>query len=627
MMTKRIGRALVSAVVLLASASELSAQDGGALYTSLCSGCHEGGNERAPKREVLRLLAPEQIFDALQTGSMISMAANRSSPDHRAIAEYVTGKKFSRPLDTMPPASAMCAKSALPQAWSNPAAADLLRSQAWNGWGVTATNSRFADPAVTSLAAADVPKLKVKWAFAFPGDLSANAQPVVVGERVFVGSAGSLMYSLSASTGCIHWYFKTTAPVRGAVSIGSINTAAGPRYAAFFGDRAANLYALDALTGEVIWRKKVDDYPIARITGSVMLYNGRLYLGTSSGEEVAATSADYECCKFRGSVMAFDAQTGEQIWKTWTVDVPKQTGKNQKGVQLWGPSGAPVWSSPTIDPVRRAVYVTTGDNYSDPPTTTSDAFIALDLDTGKMLWSKQMTANDAYNSACRMTDTTACPATNGPDFDFASSPILVDLGHGRRVLVAGQKSGLVHAIDPDHDGALLWSVRLGKGGTLGGIQWGSAADQANLYVALSDMGRIVVPGNPNTDVDPRAGGGMFALKLDTGAVVWHTPPADCGLRSRCSPAQLAAVSAINGIAFSGAADGHLRGYSTSDGKVVWDFDSVRTYEAVGGLTGRGGSMDGPGPAIAGGMLIVTSGYIANGETPGNVLLGLSVDGK
>jgi len=626
-MTKRLGQALLTIMLALAARNELRAQDGGALFSQLCSTCHDGGNERAPKREVLRQLSPEQVLDALETGSMITTAAHRSTLDHRAIAEYVTGKKFRKPLDTTPPAAAMCAKAAVPQAWSNPAAADVVRANAWNGWGVTANNSRFAERSVAGLAAADIPRLKVKWAFAFPGDLSANAQPAVVGGRVFVGSGGGLFYSLSAATGCIHWYFKTAAAVRGAPSIGSIKTANGTRYAVFVGDRTANLYALDALTGELIWRKKVDEHPLARITGSVMLYQGRVYLGTSSGEEVASTTAGYECCKFRGSVIAIDADTGEQLWKSGTVDEPRPTSKNAGGTQLWGPSGAPVWSSPTIDPLRHAVYVTTGNNYSDPPTTTSDAFLAFDLDSGKLLWSRQLIANDAYTSGCRMTDKSACPASNGPDYDFSSSAILADLGNGHRVLVAGQKSGLVHAVDPDHDGALLWSVRIGKGGTLGGIQWGSAADQQNIYVALSDMGRIVVQGNPNTDVDPKVGGGMFALKLATGAVVWHTPPADCGKRPRCSPAQLAAVSALDGIAFSGAADGHLRGYSTRDGKVVWDFDSVRTYQAVGGLTGRGGSMDGPGPAIAGGMVFVNSGYIANGEIPGNVLLGLSIDGK
>src|SRR6185369_2239117 len=258
--------------------------------------------------------------------------------------------------------------------------------------------------------------------------LSANAQPAVVGGRVFVGSGGGLFYSLSAATGCIHWYFKTAAAVRGAPSIGSIKTANGTRYAVFVGDRTANLYALDALTGELIWRKKVDEHPLARITGSVMLYQGRVYLGTSSGEEVASTTAGYECCKFRGSVIAIDADTGEQLWKSGTVDEPRPTSKNAGGTQLWGPSGAPVWSSPTIDPLRHAVYVTTGNNYSDPPTTTSDAFLAFDLDSGKLLWSRQLIANDAYTSGCRMTDKSACPASNGPDYDFSSSAILADLG-------------------------------------------------------------------------------------------------------------------------------------------------------------------------------------------------------
>ena len=626
-MMQRSGFILTTLVALLCMTGHLYAQDGQALYTQLCATCHAGANERAPRLDVLRQLAPEQVLNALQSGSMITMAAHRSARDHRAIAEYVTGKSFGAELVTTPGPAAMCADNSVPALWSTPATADVLRTSAWSGWGVTPDNARFAGSEVAGLTADEVPKLKVKWAFAFPGDLTANAQPAVVGSRVFVGSAGGLFYSLSAESGCIHWYFRTAAAVRGAPSIGVIEAATGPRYAAFVGDRAANLYAFDALTGEVLWQTKVDEHPLARITGSVMLYEGRLYLGTSSGEEVGATTAGYECCKFRGSVMAIDANTGAQLWKTFTVDEPQALGQNANGAQLWGPSGAPVWSSPTIDPVQRAVYVTTGNNYSDPPTLTSNAFLAFDLDTGTLLWSQQMTPDDAYNSACRMTDKTACPATNGPDYDFASSPILVDPGEGKRVLAAGQKSGLVHAVDPDNGGAVLWSVRIGNGGTLGGIQWGSASDGENIYVALSDMGRIVVEGNPNTDVDPHVGGGMFALDLATGATVWHTPPAECGLRARCSPAQLAAVSAIEGVAFSGSVDGHLRGYSTVDGTVIWDFDSVGTYEAVGGLTGRGGSMDGPGPAIAGGMLIVNSGYIGNGEIPGNVLLGLSVEGK
>jgi polyvinyl alcohol dehydrogenase (cytochrome) len=251
----------------------------------------------------------------------------------------------------------------------------------------------------------------------------------------------------------------------------------------------------------------------------------------------------------------------------------------------------------------------------------------MDLDSGKILWSRQMTTSDAWNTACRMLDKTNCPESSGPDFDFGASPILVTLSNGRRALIAGQKSGVVHAVDPDKDGELIWQVRVGKGGTLGGIEWGSATDESNVYVALSDIGRIVVPGSFATEADPKQGGGMFALSLEKGERLWYTPPPGCGDRKRCSPAQSAAVSAIPGAAFSGSVDGHLRAYSTKDGSILWDFDTVGSYKTVNGLEARGGSLDGAGPAIGGGMLFVNSGYVIWGGMPGNVLLVFSVDGK
>jgi polyvinyl alcohol dehydrogenase (cytochrome) len=348
----------------------------------------------------------------------------------------------------------------------------------------------------------------------------------------------------------------------------------------------------------------------------------------ASGEEGSGAVPAYECCKFRGSVVALDAATGKQIWKTYTIpEDPAPTTKNNVGTQLWGPSGAPVWSSPAIDVRRNALYVTTGDNYSDPPTRMSDAFVAIDLASGKILWWRQMTPGDAYTSACRLPDKTNCPASNGPDFDFAASPMLVTLSGGRRAIVAGQKSGIVHAVDPDRQGEVIWQTRVGEGGTGGGVQWGSATDGTNVYVANSDIGRIMLTFSTFTDADPKRGGGMFALRLDTGERVWYTPPPGCGERPRCSPAQSAAVSAIPGIAFSGSVDGHMRAYSTADGAIVWDIDTVRVYATVNGVEARGGSLDGPGPIIAGGMVFFNSGYHTNGGMPGNVLLAFSVDGK
>ena len=156
---------------------------------------------------------------------------------------------------------------------------------------------------------------------------------------------------------------------------------------------------------------------------------------------------------------------------------------------------------------------------------------------------------------------------------------------------------------------------------------GSAVDQNNIYVALSDIGRITLSYSLNTDADPKRGGGIFALSLATGKQVWYTPPPGCGDRKRCSPAQSAAVSAIPGAALSGSVDGHLRAYSTTNGTILWDFDTIRPYETVNGVDARGGSLDGPGPAIGGGMLFVNSGYPTAGGMPGNVLLAFSVDGK
>ncbi len=552
---------------------------------------------------------------------MVSMAARLTGADRRAIAEYVTGKSFGQAMQMTPSSEAMCAERAGEPAHSKGASL-------WNGWGNGLMNTRFQNSPGAGLTAEQVPRLKLKWAFGFPGEVNAYAQPTIVGGHVFVGSHGGKVYSLTAATGCVQWWFQAAAGVRTAVSVGRVATTSGSRTAAFFGDTSGVAYAVDAATGKLLWKTKVDSYPAARVTGSPAFYAGRLFVPVSSTEEVFASAGDYECCRFRGSVVALDGATGKQLWKTYTIsEEALRTKTNARGTQLWGPSGAAIWTSPTIDTKKNILYLTTGDNYSDLPTDSSDAFLALDLDSGKLLWSRQVTAADAYTVACRLTDKANCPDSNGPDFDFGSSPILVTLPHGRRALVAGQKSGVVSAVDPDRSGEILWQVRVGRGGGLGGIQWGSAADLANVYVALSDVSRIVIPPLSATELNPKGGGGMFALRLADGHRVWYAPPSECGDRKRCSPAQSAAVTAIPGAAFSGSMDGHLRAYSARDGSILWDFDTVGEYETVNGVPAHGGSLDGPGPAIAGGMLLVNSGYALWGGMPGNVLLAFSVEGK
>src|SRR5262245_28176097 len=498
---RTILRSSILSTLLLAIALPASADDGPTMYKQLCASCHDTGAGRAPTRDVLQQMTPERVLAAMESGAMLSMASGRTGIERRAIAEFVTGKTFAEALSTTPSPQSLCKAAA--GEFSNP-----LAGPAWNGWGANTQNTRYQNDKMAGLTAADVPRLKLKWAFGFPGELSADGQPSIAGGRVFVGTQSGTVYALSAATGCVHWAFRAEAAVRAAVTIAQLD---GPRYVAFVGDRAANVYALDAATGTMIWKSHVDDHPFARVTASPTYHNGRLYVGVASGEETAGAVAEYECCTFRGSLVALDATNGSRVWKTYTIDEPQRRAKNSVGTQQWGPSGVPIWSSPAIDIKKNAVYVTTGNNYSGPATDRSDGFMAFDLATGKILWSRQMTAADDWNTACRLTDQTNCTNKDAPDFDFASPPILVSLPNGQRAIVAGQKSGVVHALDPDQDGKILWQDKVGKGGINGGVQWGSASDGSNVYVALSDLGRIAVPHSQATLPDSEAGGGMFAM--------------------------------------------------------------------------------------------------------------------
>ncbi|HKV56055.1 MAG TPA: PQQ-binding-like beta-propeller repeat protein [Candidatus Binataceae bacterium] len=596
--------------------------DGQRLYNQYCAKCHSSSHAiRAPQLNALRSMRPQDVLDTLDFGPMKFVGIMRTAPEQVALAEFVTGKKLQAEGPDEESKAGRCPDG---MGNFNPA------SPEWNGWGNGLTNARFQNADQAGLKPDQIANLKVRWAFGFPANTTLS-QPTVVGGRVFVGSSRARVYSIDAKTGCLFWSAKAPAGVRTAMTVAALPGTSPARYAVYFGDLAANAHAVDAQTGAPIWSTLIDSHPMARITGAPVLYDGRLYVPVSSTEEAAGADASYACCTFRGSVAALDAATGKLIWQAYTIrSKPRPIRKNRGGVQLWGPSGAGVWSAPTIDAKRGRLYVTTGDNYSDPATKTSDAILAFDLKSGAMLWSRQFTARDAFTIGCAVNDPTTCPKANGPDLDFGSSAILHTLPNGKRVLVAGQKSGVLHAIDPDRNGKVLWERRVGHGGVLGGIEWGEAADDDNVYVALSDVGLKIKqqPGlGPVTDLDPSQGGGMFAYDLATGEQRWKTPPVGCGARLHCSPAQSAAVSAIPGIAFSGSVDGHMRAYSTQEGKTVWDFDAVKGFKTVNRVKAQGGSFDSPGATIADGMLFAGSGYGLWGGEPGNVLLGFSLDGQ
>jgi polyvinyl alcohol dehydrogenase (cytochrome) len=600
------------------------------LYQQHCAVCHEVGiDPRAVPRGVLGKLPQDRIRSALTQGSMRAQGASLSPAEQDALVDFIASAGGASPSAAAPPvAGARCAAEKAPYTAS-------LRAPHWSGWGVDLTQQRFQSEDQARLTAAEVPRLKLKWAFGYAGSISSSGQPSVVNGRLFVGNSNRKVYALNAASGCTYWTYDAEFPVRTAISVGTVTGVP----VIFFGDQHATAYAVDAFTGAQLWKTHVDDYPFAIITGAPTLGGDVLYVPVASLEDAVGADPRYECCKFRGSVIALDAATGKVIWKASTVPGELKPGtKSAQGVQHWGPAGAGVWSSPTIDEKRRRLYVTTSNSTTDPPASTSDAFVAFDLKTGKLLWSRQMTADDGYNLACDLPAplNSNCPSTKGPDYDFGSSAMLVSLGSGHRALIAGQKSGFVHAIDPDADGRILWQKSVGHGGRLGGVQWGSASDGKSVYVALSDA-QIgpAAPGTPGAQptfgtymmFNPKAGGGLFALDARTGEQLWYTPHPGCGQRPGCSPGQSAAVTAIPGVVFSGGIDGILRAYSASDGHILWDVDTVREYETVNGEPAHGGSLNGPGAVIVNGMLYVNSGYVHFGTAPGNVLLAFSVDGK
>jgi polyvinyl alcohol dehydrogenase (cytochrome) len=593
----------------LVLAGTAAAQDGAAVFQANCATCHAAGDaaqqSRNPSLDTLRRLTPEAILNALVNGKMRIQAVALTDAERRAVAEWLGGRPLA-PASARSPVTRCSA--AVP--FRGPSG-----TGEWNGWGNGLRNTRFtADGGIT---AKDLPKLKLKWAFGFADVTSVRAQPALVGNRLFVASDAGDVHALDPSTGCAHWSFRAQATVRTALLVAPYTpTAGGSGWALFFGDLRANAYALDASTGQVLWVRQVDDHPYAAITGGLTYYAGRVFVPVQGlNEEVQGGRPEYECCTFRGSVSALDAGTGAVAWKTYMVGEKQPRGANARGKRQWGPAGGGIWSSPTIDPRRGAVYVSTGNSYADPPQPMTDAVVALDLETGHVRWANQLTANDAWTLGCRATnrDNPNCPATLGPDHDFSASPALTTI-NGRDLLVLPQKSGMTYALDPQKQGAVVWQHRIGQGSGRGG-QYGGAVDDRYAYFGVGDS-------------TTNAPGGMVAVELATGKRAWHTPPAKtlCGAPGRdCNAAQGAAVTAIPGAVLSGSYDGGVRAYAADDGSLLWQFDTNREFTTVNGVKANGGSMDGPGPIVAGGLLFVNSGYGGIAGRPGNVLLVFGVE--
>ncbi len=576
-------------------------------YTTVCAACHTEGNvTMAPAHGLLAGMSPHAVLAALTMGKMQEQAASLSQEEKEAVAQYITNKKL---ISIQFPESAFTPFEISTE--------DILAGFNHSGWGGNLEGTGYRNLEQAGITAENVSTLELEWSFAFPFATQVRSKPAVIGKWLILGSQFGEVYALDRHTGKIGWVFQADAAIRGAISYESN----GEEITAFFADYATNTYAVNIQTGKLIWKQRAAQHPLSGVTGSVAVYDDIVYVPISSFEVISSQNPIFECCTSSGGVTALNARTGEVIWMHRVIaEDPKVTGKKKNGTSFYGPSGAPVWGSPTVDAKRGLLYIGTGENYTAPATNTSDAIQAIDLKTGKLVWNWQATKNDTWNLAC--PDDPNCPDPIGPDVDFGMAPILVyDSINQRDILVVGQKSGVVHALVPEN-GQVLWQTRIGKGGALGGIHWGMATDGNLVYAANSDNVYALDPADSTLGPTP----GIYALNLQTGEQVWKMAPPPCadGPRKECQQSNSAAPTLIPGIVFEGDLNGFIRAYSTTDGQVLWEFDTVREYETVNGQKGQGGSIDGPAPVVADGMLYVNSGYEMFGEMPGNVLLAFKV---
>lgn len=620
-------RLVCAMAALLAVAGFAKAHDGAApaegakiwpgeqIFNASCAGCHNGGSPKAPPLYSLRGMSPVTVLAIIDHGAMKDMAAGLTPQERRQVVEYVTQKDLAN--YKAPPPPKVCD--------AEHARFDMAKPPAAVGWGYD--NRRFVPAGIGGLTAADLPRLKLKWAFAYPDATQARSQPVVAMGAVFAGSHNGQVFALDLATGCARWSFTAAAEVRNAIVVEpwaeGQRPATPPR--AFFGDILGNVYAINALTGDELWRAEAGDHNAAVITGSPALWGDTLYVPVSSLETGAAEDPDYACCTFRGSVVALDVATGAEKWRAYTVQkMPELVGKTSRGVDIFAPSGAPVWGSPTVDAKRGLLYFGSGENYTSPADQNSDAVIAVDLRTGQRRWSRQIHANDAWNNSCMYKDHPNCPSQRGLDQDIASSIMIVAIGEGRDILVAGSKSGVLSAVDPDRDGALLWQTKVGRGSLQGGVHFGMSSEGPRIYVPIYDSKTTPM----GETYDDRGFPGMHMVDARTGKLEWSGAYFDdCRGRDACEPGISAASTAIPGAVIAGHIDGWLRAYDGATGKVLWQTDTVREYPMANGVIARGGSMSGPGPAVYDGHLITNSGYGFAFKMPGNALLVYSIDGK
>jgi polyvinyl alcohol dehydrogenase (cytochrome) len=475
---------------------------------------------------------------------------------------------------------------------------------AWPSWGGNLQNSHGASDE-TSISTSSVADLRLKWQFTTAGDVSAT--PTVEDDAVYLPDGGGFVYRVNNKTGEAVWSHKVSEYTGIDASYSRTSLAIGPDTVIFGDQGSANIIAVDKRDGSLLWHRNVDTTVGAYVTSSPVIDGDRIYVGVASGQESLASKDPKFVPNFRGSVVALDLRTGQLLWQTYTVPV------GYTGGSVWGGNLA-------IDHARGLMYASTGNNYSIPEAAdrcvsgattaqaklacldradTIDAVMAVDLRNGQIRWTRRLYGVDTWTVSCVAQPNLGipCPDNAGPDYDFGSAPNFFTVhagGRTRDVVGAGQKSGMYWALDPD-TGDVLWGTQVGPGGTLGGIEWGSAVDGQRVYVALNNSTHAgyKLGGSGNSQV--WNAGSWAALDALTGRIEWQVPASGQNpLNTALAAGATGQMSIANGVVFAGSLSGDMVALDASNGRTLWKFAS-------------GGSVV-DGPSIVDGTVYWGSGY-------------------
>ena len=606
------------------------------LFDKHCASCHDNPAMHAPSREALSGFSKETVMVALEFGKMQPMAAHLSKQERGLIAIYLAGTA---------PADEWIAEHGC----KTPASEN--HTEYVTNWGLGSHNRRFMSQEKAGIDRSNVASLEPAWSLAFPKVTDMRSQPAIIGDTLYLGDKTGKLYAIDRHTGCIRGHTEVLSGIRSAITVATLNNG---KKLLVFADSMASIYAVDPVSLKKVWQEAARIYETSVITGSISYHDNRLFIPISSYEVAVSGSPSHVCCKSHGGVIALDATDGSKLWEWHGTEDATVQGQNSAGADMYGPSGVSVWSTPTIDAKRNRIYFGTGENLSLPATDTSDAIVALDMDSGELVWRFQALANDVWNAAC-LNGGANCPENAGGDFDFGASVIMADLPGGGELLLAGQKSGDVFALAPDPDspdGEVIWQQQVSNAGigpnlaqstTNGGVHWGMALSGDRLLVAAADPERV----RPEYIPKP----GLHALDLASGRVLWFSPVTrGCeiaeedkpliGLQNmragkkveladqyRCSfyYGLSAAVLATEELVFSAGLDGKIRAFDIASGDVLWQAETARPFDTDNGVTGHGGAIDVSGQVAADGWLYVQSGYSMFGQLPGNMLVAYRVD--